>query len=103
MQINSRQDKIDFVRGYFDSEGGISKDPKVRYYIYFAQKDRKDLLRVKKFLEELKISCGRMHNPSRRIDSDYWRFYVRAKSYNDFAKTINSSHPNKRRYLRMKI
>jgi intein-encoded DNA endonuclease-like protein len=101
--VNSKQDKIDFVRGYFDSEGGIAKSPKVRYYIYFAQKDKKDLLQVRGFLEEIGISCGKMHNPSERIDSDYWRFFVRAKSYEDFAKTINSSHPDKRRYLRMKI
>jgi hypothetical protein len=103
VKIKSKQNKIDYIRGYFDTEGGIAKNPNVRYYIYFAQKDKKDLLQVKKFLEELKISCGKLHNPSRKVDPDYWRFFVRAKSYEDFARLINSSHPEKRKYLRMKI
>lgn len=101
--ISSKQDKIDFVRGYFDSEGGIAKSPRVRYYIYFAQKNKKDLLQVRGFLEEIGISCGTVHNPSKKVDPDYWRFFVRAKSYEDFAKTINSNYPEKRKYLRMKI
>lgn len=101
--IRSKQDKIDYIRGYFDTEGGIAKSPKVRYYIYFAQKDKKDLLEARDFLEEIGISCGRMHNPSKRVDPNYWRFFVRARSYSNFARIINSSHPEKRKYLRMKI
>jgi len=42
-KVRSRQDKIDYVRGYFDTEGGIAKNSNVRYYIYFAQKNKKDL------------------------------------------------------------
>ena len=103
IEIRSKQDKADYIRGYFDSEGGIAKDPSVRYYIYFAQKDRKDLLQVRNYLEELNISCGKLHNPSRKVDPNYWRFFVRAKSYIDFARNINSSHPEKRKFLRMKI
>ena len=34
--LKTHQDKIDYVRGYFDAEGGVSRDPKVRYYLYFA-------------------------------------------------------------------
>lgn len=101
-KISSRQDKIDYVRGYFDAEGGIAKSPKVRFYIYFAQKDYQDLKEVEKYLEELGISCGKIHNPSRRVDPDYWRFYVRAKSYRDFAQTIGSFHPEKSCLLGMK-
>ena len=41
--ISTIQDKIDYIRGYFDAEGGVSRDPKVRYYLYFAQKNLTDL------------------------------------------------------------
>lgn len=101
-KIKSKQDKIDYIRGYFDTEGGIAKDPGVRYYLYFAQKDKDDLLGVKRYLTKLSISCGKIHNPSKRVDPDYWRFYIRAKSYKDFAKIIGSDHPEKRCFLRMK-
>lgn len=102
-QIKSQVDKIDYIRGYFDAEGGIARSNDVRYYIYFAQKDRLDLLKVKTFLEELSICCGKIHNPSKRVDKNYWRFFVSSKSYTDFARIINSSHPEKRKCLRMKI
>ncbi len=101
--IRSRRDKIEYIRGYFDAEGGIAKRASVRYYLYFCQKDKKDLLQVKQYLEELGIVCGLLHNPSKRVDSDYWRFYISAKSYSDFARIIGSDHPGKRHYLRMKI
>lgn len=103
VSTQSLQDKIEYVRGYFDAEGGIAKSKQVRYYLYFAQKNKTDLLQVKRYLEELGIGCGMMHNPSKRIDPNYWRFFVKAKSYSDFAKTIGSDHPEKRQYLRMKI
>jgi len=101
-KIRSRQEKIDYIRGYFDADGGITRDPKVRYYLYFAQKDLGDLEKVRTYLEELGIACGKIHNPSKKVDPDYWRFYIKARSYEDFAKTIGSWHPVKRRFLRMK-
>lgn len=102
-KIQYRQNKIDYVRGYFDAEGGIAKSSRVRYYLYFAQKNKKDLMQVKRYLEELGITCGVVHNPSKRVDPSYWRFFISAKSYLDFAKIIGSDHPEKRCYLRMKI
>lgn len=102
-KLRSRQDKIDYIRGYFDTDGGISKSSSVRFYLYFAQKDQQDLLQVRSFLQELNISCGKMHNPSKKVDPDYWRFYISAKSISDFAKIVGSAHPGKQRLLRMKI
>jgi hypothetical protein len=75
----------------------------VRFYIYFAQKDLQDLNKVKNYLEELGIECGKVHNPSKRIDPNYWRFFIKASSYKDLAKTIGSNHPKKRYLLRKKI
>lgn len=99
----SKQDKIDYIRGYFDAEGGVSRDPNVRYYLYFAQKDLNDLRQVKQYLEEMDISCGIIHNPSKDVDPNYWRFFISVKSYEKFARIIGSWHPIKSHFLRMKI
>jgi len=37
-------------------------------------KDQLELLKVRNILEEASISCGRIHNPSVKMDPDYWRF-----------------------------
>ena len=103
VEIDSKKDKIDYIRGYFDAEGGMAKSPKVRFYLSFGQKNFKDLLEVRNYLEELKINCGRIHNPSKRVDPNYWRFFVRSNSYQKFARIVGSSHPDKIAILRMKI
>jgi intein-encoded DNA endonuclease-like protein len=102
-KIKSKQNKIDYIRGYFDAEGGISQSSKVRFYIYFCQKDLIDLKEVKNYLLELGISCGIIHNPSKKVDPNYWRFFVSSKSYKDFARIISSDHPGKIKLLEMKI
>ena len=101
--VHSGQDKIDYIRGYFDAKGGVSRDPKVRYYLYFAQKNLKDLKEIKRWLEELMIKCGSIHNPSKKVDPNYWRFFISIQSYEEFARVIGSWHPIKSRFLRMKI
>jgi hypothetical protein len=102
-EIVSKRDKIDYIQGYFDTDGGIAKSSKVRFYIYFAQKDFSDLQQVRNYLMEMNIDCGVIHNPSKRIDPNYWRFFVKAKSYVDFVQKIGSRHPEKAKYLRLKI
>jgi hypothetical protein len=85
-----------WIRGYFDAEGGLPKQPSARFYIQLSQKDRNDLRLLQLSLEELGIRCGALHNPSRRVDPDYWRFYVRTASHAAFIQTIDSWHPVKR-------
>jgi|SRR3989344_927337 len=102
-KIKTRKDKLDFIRGFFDAEGGIAKHSQVRFYLYFCQKNRTALLKIKKYLTELGIESGVIHNPSKKVDPDYWRFFIRAKSYKDFATIIGSNHPEKLSILRMKI
>jgi len=70
-----------------------------RFYIQITQKDRRDLERVRGFLERPGIRCGRLHNPSVRADPDYWRFYVLSASHWAFAERIGSWHPRKRELL----
>lgn len=103
VRIKSLQEKIEYIRGYFDTDGSVAKSNTVRYYIYFCQKDHKDLSEVKQMLSELQIWSGEIHNPSKLIDPDYWRFYISARSYQLFAKVIESSHPEKSAFVRMKI
>ncbi|MFH1056502.1 MAG: hypothetical protein V1717_01760, partial [Candidatus Micrarchaeota archaeon] len=74
-----------------------------RMYIYFCQKNKKDLEEVKTFLEEIGIICGKIHNPSVKKDPNYWRFFVSAKSYIDFARVIGSRHLAKKKVLEMVI
>lgn len=88
-----------YARGYFDAEGGIPRSPKARFYVQFVQKDREDLERVREILVDNAIACGRVHNPSARVDPDYWRFYVAAASHERFKQNIGSWHPRKRARL----
>ncbi|OGM24342.1 hypothetical protein A2715_02405 [Candidatus Woesebacteria bacterium RIFCSPHIGHO2_01_FULL_39_32] len=102
-QVSNKEEKLDYIRGFFDAEGGIAKSENVRFYIYFCQKDLNDLLEVKNYLNLVNIKTGIVHNPSKRIDPNYWRFFVSSKSYRDFAIKIGSLHPEKLKILRMKI
>ena len=95
LQIRSRRDRIDYARGYFDAEGGIPSVGWHEPYLYFAQKNRSDLAQLRIILLDLGISCGEIHNPSRRADPDYWRFYVGRRSIRTFAKVVGSWHPRK--------
>ncbi len=92
-------------RGYFDADGGVPRDPEARFYVQLVQKDLPDLERVRMILESLGVRCGRIHNPSIRVDPDYWRFYVLSASHEDFIRRVGSWHPRKRQLLeaRMKI
>lgn len=103
LRIISKQDKIDYIKGFFDAEGGMAKSPRVRFYLYFCQKNKRVLIRIKEYLAYLGIKSGVIHNPSKKVDPDYWRFFVSAKSYKDFARIIGSSYPEKLSILRMKI
>lgn len=102
-EVKTIQDKIDFLCGYFDAEGGIAKSSKVRFYLYYCQKDLPDLMTAKRYLTELGIFSGRIHNPSKKVDPNYWRFFISSKSYRDFAIKIGSLHPDKTEILRVKI
>lgn len=87
-----------YVRGYFDTDGGMPHSPSARLYFQFVQKDIDDLGQLRHLLESIGISCGALHNPTRKVP-DYWRFFVRAKSYRAFAERVGSWHPEKHRRL----
>ncbi len=101
--VDGPLDQTAFVRGYFDAEGGIPRSPESRFYIQFVQKDRTDLEVVWRYLNNLDVHCGRIHNPSVRVGPNYWRFYVLAASHEDFIRRVGSWHPRKRLLLEARL
>ena len=98
-------EKAAYIRGYFDAEGGVPQNSEARLYVQLVQKNKEELKVVQKLLQELGIESGVIHNPSARNDPNYWRFFVRARSYQRFIQKIGSWHPRKQKILqsRMKI
>jgi intein/homing endonuclease len=88
-------ERVAYIRGYFDAEGGIPRKQGALPYIQLVQKNRIELEQVRSMLSALGITCGRMHNPSVEVDPDYWRFYVLAASRPLFARLVGSWHPRK--------
>ncbi len=98
-------EKILYIRGYFDAEGGMPNSQKSFLYFQFCQKNLSDLTEVKNHLEDLGIKCGEIHNPSQKVDPGYFRFFVSRVSHLDFMNIIYSWHPRKAKQMefRMKI
>ncbi len=97
-------EKVAYVRGYFDAEGGMPRSVDVTpFQIQFTQKDRTELGKVRDILEGLGIRCGKLHNPSARVDADYWRFFISVPCNKEFACRIGSWHPRKEWLLGMMI
>lgn len=92
-----------YVRGYFDADGGMPTSSQARLYVQFCQKDRASLERVHEILQQEGIESGRIHNPSARVDPNYWRFFVRAKSHQDFLLRVGSWHPRKQAQIRARV
>lgn len=102
LKFKSRGEKIYYIKGFFDAEGGIPKNNK-RFYIQLVQSDKQKLQKIKKILEELEIKTGKIHNPSIKVDPEYWRMYVLVKSHKRFAKIISSWHPRKIKIFRIRM
>ncbi len=99
---SSREEKIFYLKGFFDAEGGVPHNGK-RFYIQLTQKDKKKMEFLKRCLEEFGIMCGKVHNPSKRINPDYWRIYISANSWGKFAERIGSYHPVRNEILRERV
>ena len=95
MPLETKIEKSAYIRGFFDAEGGIPKKESNKFYIQLVQKDKDKILKLKKVLEEFGIFTGKIHNPSVRVDPNYWRIFVSTKSHLQFAKHIWSWYPRK--------
>ena len=101
--LKTRKEKICYLKGFFDSEGGIPRNSKERFYIQLVQNDKEKLEKLKIILDDLEIKTGKIHNPSEKVDPDYWRMYVLANSQKTFLTKIGSWHPRKIRVLRNRM
>src|SRR5438132_9097005 len=79
-RLRTRKEIIHYVRGYFDAEGAVASPVASAPYLYFGQRNRLDLEELRGLLCGLKVTCGKIHNPSCQVDSDYWRFFVSRRS-----------------------
>jgi len=104
LQLPSEVEKIAYLRGYFDAEGGMPRKLDAKpFQIQYVQKDAAELQKVRDILIELGINCGKMHIPSMKKDPDYWRFFISIPCNRTFARCIGSWHPRKEQLLGMMI
>ncbi len=96
---------VAYVRGFFDAEGGVPHSIHAPLYIQLSQKDEGKIKAIKSILERKGIMSGKVHNPSVRIDPDYWRIFISRDSLRTFISKIGSWHPAKQKIFsdRMKI
>ncbi|MBI3627907.1 MAG: LAGLIDADG family homing endonuclease [Candidatus Sungbacteria bacterium] len=102
-RLNSAEEKIAYLRGFFDAEGGIPRSPSARFYIQLVQNDRIKLEKLKQMLISFGIQSGKIHNPSFHIDPDYFRMFISKKSQENFLKIIGSWHPRKIKTLQQRV
>ena len=93
--LASTEEKIAYIRGFFDAEGGVPRNSSARFYIQLVQKNRAKIAWLHSTLTDMNIKCGAIHIPSKRVDPDYFRFFISASSYKDFIEQIGSWHPRK--------
>ena len=103
LNLVTAEEKASYIRGFFDAEGGVPRGTQAKFYIQLVQKDRIKIIKIVHILALLGISCGKIHNPSKRVDPGYWRVFVSTKSHKDFARKIGSRHPIKAKILRTRM
>ena len=103
LRLKDKEEKISYVRGFFDAEGGIPRNKKARFYIQLTQNDKEKLEKIKKLLNDLGIKTGKIHNPSQLVDPDYWRMYILASSQRLFLTKIRTWHPRKIKTFKKRV
>lgn len=99
LNFREQNEKLAYIRGFFDAEGGIPHSREAPFYIQLVQKDRPKIVKIKNMLESLGIRSGKIHNPSTRVDPDYWRLYIPKDSQMEFIRQITPWHPKKHKIL----
>ncbi len=95
LTLVTEAEKSSYIRGFFDAEGGIPKNPNSLFYIQLVQKDRLKLEKIKQILNEFRIVTGMIHNPSVKVDPSYFRMFVLSGSRAKFIEKIGTWHPRK--------
>ncbi len=102
MKLDSAEEKSGYIRGFFDAEGSIPRQ-KGRFYIQLTQKDKIKIAKLKKILHSLGLKVGKIHNPSEKVDPEYWRIYILAESHRKFLQEIGSWHPRKAKIIKSRL
>jgi len=98
----TKEEKAAYLKGFFDAEGGVPHNGG-RFYIQLVQKNLEKIRLIKKILDELGIESGKIHNPSYRVDPNYWRVFILTNSHRKFGKLIGSFHPIKSEIFRKRV
>jgi intein/homing endonuclease len=101
-RLKTKQERTMYIRGFFDAEGGVPRNGK-RFYIQLVQKDYGKLDSIKTMLDGIGIGSGKIHNPSKLVDPNYWRMFIPAKHQRSFARSIGSWHPIKSKIFRERM
>ena len=101
--LSTAKEQAAYIRGFFDAEGGVPQGLDAKFYIQLVQKDKSKIKKLVTMLSSLGIKTGKVHNPSAKIDPDYWRVFVSTNSHRDFAKIVGSWHPIKKEILRTRM
>lgn len=104
-ELRNNIERSAYIRGFFDAEGGIPRNDSAPFYIQLVQKDKRKIETIVNMLKDMDVSCGKIHNPSTKVDPNYWRVFVSTRSHKLFAATVGSWHPRKQQifHSRMKI
>ena len=103
LQLVTTKEKKAYLRGFFDAEGGIPRQSEARFYIQLVQNDFEKLEKLKILLNQLGIHTGEIHNPSVKIDPDYFRMFVVRDSQKKFLQEIGTWHPRKIKVLQQRV
>jgi hypothetical protein len=95
LTLKTFAERKSYIRGFFDAEGGIPKNPNSLFYIQLVQKNQLKLEKIKQILYEIGIITGKIHNPSVVVDPEYYRMYVLSGSRSKFIQEIGTWHPRK--------
>jgi len=102
-RLETRDERIAYIQGFFDAEGGVPHGAQARFYIQLVQKDRPKIEMLVRMLDTLGIKTGVVHNPSVRVDPEYWRVFISTRSHAAFSQIIGSQHPVKGPILHMRM
>lgn len=101
-RIRLRGEQIAYLKGFFDAEGGIPLNGD-RFYIQLVQKNKPKMEKLKRMLKLLNIRSGKIHNPSKKVDPDYWRLFIATSDHSKFVRVIGSYHPIKANVMRKRM
>lgn len=99
----SEEIKKEYIRGFFDAEGGVphiekKEQEQKNIRIYFSQVSEEALIELKRLIEEFGIKCGKVSGPYFKKGFENPTYGLRIHGISEVAKfsmIIGSLHPEK--------